>query len=376
MKLTNNLQPASVLDYTENAEDEETYKLIEELGFLEFPSSGIPKFSNPGQRVMNNIEREVRDSLSKFCFNEVRYPTLQDPSIYKKSGRHEKFSDEFFEASEEKIIAPTQEEAFLEEVEERLLTEKHLPISLFEVTYKFRDCGAEKGIMRNKEFLMADAFSLHKNEDSLYNTIGNFEEAVFDIGDRLNIGVEKVEKTSDYVDYVVETDDGYIETDSGNLSSSIAMYYIDDGNILEDYSFKTDEDPILCSYGIGISRLFHGVVEENKYSDGIDFPESIKPYDLSLIPVFPDEKTHIDYCDDLYQKLRESGINVLYDDRKRRGIRQKEEQHLYYGVEDSILVGDNEIEKNVLTLSTKEEESKTSLNKIIQEFNKIKGRSK
>ncbi len=67
------------------------------------------------------------------------------------------------------------------------------------------------------------------------------------------------------------------------------------------------------AYGIGIDRAMALVVEAHHDEKGIIWPENIAPFKAYLICL--DEK-ETKMADDVYQKLEEEGIEVLYDDRK------------------------------------------------------------
>ncbi|HVB15787.1 MAG TPA: His/Gly/Thr/Pro-type tRNA ligase C-terminal domain-containing protein, partial [Stellaceae bacterium] len=69
------------------------------------------------------------------------------------------------------------------------------------------------------------------------------------------------------------------------------------------------------SYGIGVSRLVGALIEANHDDAGIIWPESVAPFRLGLINLRPaDDKCRL-AADELYVKLRNAGVGVLYDDR-------------------------------------------------------------
>jgi prolyl-tRNA synthetase len=69
------------------------------------------------------------------------------------------------------------------------------------------------------------------------------------------------------------------------------------------------------SYGIGVSRLVGTLIEANHDDTGIVWPESVAPFRLGLINLRPADEKCRAAADDLYSKLRNAGIEVLYDDR-------------------------------------------------------------
>ena len=69
------------------------------------------------------------------------------------------------------------------------------------------------------------------------------------------------------------------------------------------------------SYGIGVSRLVGALIEANHDDSGIIWPESVAPFRLGLVNLRPADEKCRTAADDLYAKLRNTGIEVLYDDR-------------------------------------------------------------
>src|ERR1700724_2944720 len=69
------------------------------------------------------------------------------------------------------------------------------------------------------------------------------------------------------------------------------------------------------SYGIGVSRLVGALIEANHDDSGIIWPESVAPFRLGLINLRPADDKCRAAADDLYSKLRNAGVEVLYDDR-------------------------------------------------------------
>jgi len=81
------------------------------------------------------------------------------------------------------------------------------------------------------------------------------------------------------------------------------------------YVDKNNKEKLMWmgAYGIGIDRAMALVVEAHHDEKGIIWPENIAPFKAYLICL--DEK-ETKMADDVYQKLEEEGIEVLYDDRK------------------------------------------------------------
>jgi prolyl-tRNA synthetase len=69
------------------------------------------------------------------------------------------------------------------------------------------------------------------------------------------------------------------------------------------------------SYGIGPARIAAAAVEQTADEHGIAWPRAIAPFDVELVGLGkPGSEEHA-YAERLYDELRASGLDVLYDDR-------------------------------------------------------------
>jgi prolyl-tRNA synthetase len=69
------------------------------------------------------------------------------------------------------------------------------------------------------------------------------------------------------------------------------------------------------SYGIGVSRLPGALIEANHDDAGIIWPESVAPFRVGLINLRASDLRCRTAADDLYGKLLNADVEVLYDDR-------------------------------------------------------------
>jgi prolyl-tRNA synthetase len=77
--------------------------------------------------------------------------------------------------------------------------------------------------------------------------------------------------------------------------------------------------PMMGSYGIGVSRLVAAIIEASHDEAGIIWPESVAPWKVGLVTMRQDDEATVSAAEDIYAKLKNSGIEVLYDDRDERG---------------------------------------------------------
>ena len=77
-----------------------------------------------------------------------------------------------------------------------------------------------------------------------------------------------------------------------------------------------DVYPIMGCYGIGVGRALASVLEENSDDKGLIFPMSITPWHVYLCPLRYQDNTIKKATDKIYQKLINSNIDVILDDRE------------------------------------------------------------
>jgi prolyl-tRNA synthetase len=76
------------------------------------------------------------------------------------------------------------------------------------------------------------------------------------------------------------------------------------------------EHPIVMgSYGIGPARIMAAAVEQFADDAGISWPRSLAPWDMELVALGKPGEEALDVAERLYAELRETGLDVLYDDR-------------------------------------------------------------
>jgi prolyl-tRNA synthetase len=68
---------------------------------------------------------------------------------------------------------------------------------------------------------------------------------------------------------------------------------------------------VMGSYGIGVGRLLACIAEEHRDDNGLIWPVSVAPYHVHLVASEAGAK-----ADGLYEELRSTGVEVLYDDRR------------------------------------------------------------
>jgi prolyl-tRNA synthetase len=82
---------------------------------------------------------------------------------------------------------------------------------------------------------------------------------------------------------------------------------------------------VMGCYGIGVSRIVAAAIESGNDEDGIIWPKSIAPYQVTIVPVnFSDARIR-ECSETIYRDLQSDGIETLIDDRdERAGVKFKD----------------------------------------------------
>ncbi len=92
------------------------------------------------------------------------------------------------------------------------------------------------------------------------------------------------------------------------------------------------------SYGVGVSRTMAAAVEQHHDAAGMLWPVAIAPFEVVVVLVDPKNDAQRDAAEALYADLRESGVDVLLDDRDDRpGVKFKDADLIGFPVK--VVVG-------------------------------------
>ena len=107
---------------------------------------------------------------------------------------------------------------------------------------------------------------------------------------------------------------------------------------------------VMGCYGLGIGRTVAAAIEQNHDADGIVWPVPLAPFAVLLVALNPDDERVRAAAEELYGRLREAGVDVLYDDRDERpGVKFKDADLI--GVPVRVVVGAKSLADGKVELS-------------------------
>ena len=173
-------------------EDSVSGNLLVRAGFIKKNSAGVYMMLPMGFRVMQNIERIIREEMDATGCQELSMPSLIPEEIYVSSGRRAGFGNSMFSLNDRKnqpyVLGPTHEELFAIAAKMKIRSYKDMPFSLYQIADKFRDEPRPRyGLIRVREFHMKDAYTFDKDEAGLDEAYAKQFQAYKNVMDRLGL---------------------------------------------------------------------------------------------------------------------------------------------------------------------------------------------
>jgi prolyl-tRNA synthetase len=82
---------------------------------------------------------------------------------------------------------------------------------------------------------------------------------------------------------------------------------------------------VMGCYSIGINRTMAAIIEQHHDENGIKWPISVAPYQVVVVPVSIKDEEQMRIAEEIYNSLKEIGVEVLMDDRNERvGVKFKD----------------------------------------------------
>lgn len=104
-----------------------------------------------------------------------------------------------------------------------------------------------------------------------------------------------------------------------------------------DASGKSQTSLMGC-YGIGVSRILSAIVEQNHDERGMIWSVELAPYPIHIVPISIKNEIQMQVAEQIYDRLRKRGIEVLLDDRdERAGVKFTDSELM--GIPIRLVVG-------------------------------------
>ncbi|UCD21941.1 MAG: proline--tRNA ligase [Chloroflexota bacterium] len=196
-----------------------SHQLLLRAGMVAQEAAGVYCYLPLGWRVLRKIENIIRDEMDKAGGQEVMLPVLQPLEFWQQSGRDVSFGKSLFTLTDRKeqalALGPTHEEVVADLAHRYVQSYRDLPLLPYQIQTKLRDEPRPRGgLLRVREFIMKDLYSLDADEAGLDESYQRICQAYRNIYARLGLPALMVEADSgaiggkDSHEFVVLTENG------------------------------------------------------------------------------------------------------------------------------------------------------------------------
>ena len=361
--------------------------LIQSVG-----GSGLYNYLPLGKKILDRVRDVVKEELDDAGCQETLLSFVTPLSLWEESGRAEEYGKELLRFKDRKdndyLLSPTNEEAMVNLVRNSVKSYKQLPLNLYQINLKFRDeIRPRFGLMRGREFLMKDGYSFHATKEDMQREFAHMEETYKKIFTRLGLDFRVVEADSGQIggegskEFMILADSGeddIIVCDACDYGANVEVAQnaktgdictcgaplrmtkgIEAGHIFQlgsKYSealnakFLNEQGKAqayeMGTYGIGVSRILAGIIEQSHDNKGCIWTKESAPFDIQIIISNIKDEAQVALGEKLYEACKAIGLDTLLDDRKDRfGPKIKDYELL--GVPHAVVIGKKLTDGNV-----------------------------
>jgi prolyl-tRNA synthetase len=169
-----------------------SHRLLVRAGYVRQLGAGIYTLLPLGFRVQQRIEQVIREEIDAIGGQEMEMPVVHPAELWKESGRYAKIGPELVRFKDrggrDMVLAMTHEEVVADLLRDLVKSYRQLPAIVYHFQTKFRDePRARGGLIRVREFVMKDSYSLDADAAGLDASYQAHHAAYTRIFDRLGL---------------------------------------------------------------------------------------------------------------------------------------------------------------------------------------------
>lgn len=366
-------------------------------------SSGMVLWKPKGFYIYNKIENYLRDILNNNNHDEVRSPIMANSILWEKSGHLEKYQDKMFLSNiddKSYAIKPMNCPFHIEMFNSELRSYKDLPVRMVEFgnCHRNESSGSLNGLLRLRNFVQDDGH-IFCQESHIKEELSLFMGMIFEVYESfgfkkdsisINISLRPKERVGsdelwDRAELGLQEGLSELGLNYGLLPEEGAFYGPKVEISLKDSlgrewqcgTFQLDfflgnrmgasfinkegkqESPIILHRALlGSIERFIAILLEH-YSGKL--PVWLNPNAIKIIPV---SEAHRGRAKEVYFDLKKEGIAVSIDD-SNDSLGYKMRSHFKNKGNYSIIIGDKEVESNLISIREKKKQYELSLKDFI-----------
>jgi prolyl-tRNA synthetase len=161
-------------------------------GLVRQLTAGVYVYLPLGQRVIDRINAIIREEMNRIGGQEITMPVLQPAELWQQSGRWYDIKDEMFRLKDrhgrDMCLGMTHEEVIAWLAAREVRSYRELPQIWYQIQTKERDeARPRSGVLRTREFLMKDSYTLDPDVAALEVSYNAHKDAYCRIFDRCGI---------------------------------------------------------------------------------------------------------------------------------------------------------------------------------------------
>lgn len=155
------------------------HALLVRAGMVRPVAAGVYAYLPLGWRVIRRIEQIIREEMDAIGGQELHMPVIQPAELWQQTGRWDEIGPELVRfrdrADRDMVLGMTHEEIVTFLARQEINSYRELPVVVYQFQTKVRDEPRSRGgLIRVREFIMKDAYSLDADEaglEAFYPTI-------------------------------------------------------------------------------------------------------------------------------------------------------------------------------------------------------------
>jgi prolyl-tRNA synthetase len=174
-----------------------SHRLLVRAGYVRQLGAGIYTMLPLGFRVQQRIEQVIREEMNAIGGQEMEMPVVHPADLWRETGRYQKIGPEMVRfkdrAGRDMVLAMTHEEVVADLLRDLVKSYRQLPAIVYHFQTKFRDEPRSRGgLIRVREFVMKDSYTLDADEESLERSYMAHYHAYERIFERLGLATVAV----------------------------------------------------------------------------------------------------------------------------------------------------------------------------------------
>ncbi len=146
-----------------------SHRLMLRAGLIRQLTAGVYSFLPLGYKALKKAQDIIREEMDAIGGQEFHLPALNPIELWEQTGRVKAFGDTMFHVKNRQLIlAPTHEEVICWIAKNEIRSYRDLPQIWYQIQTKFRnEPRPRSGVIRGRQFLMKDSYSLDATWEGL-----------------------------------------------------------------------------------------------------------------------------------------------------------------------------------------------------------------